>query len=196
MRLILIVFSAALLLGCASPQPPAAQEEPEDGAAPPAPEPQKPEPPPSISGPDPEQEMPQPPSVPEPAGEEPAPSGLTCSDGETVAFVMDAGRRISPAYGESVTCAGAFAIEKGGKRYFGCPEGKIILDCDWFVQNIGAENTTEDAEFGSNSLADFHAPEIPAECGASEPDEGMLETPGKACDLQTVAQAVNAQRLG
>lgn len=113
-----------------------------------------------------------------------------CSDGSgTTAYEYDGKTQVRPAGGRSAQCAAPVAVIEDGKRYFGCADGgKIILDCDWFVQRIGAENQGQNAVFGSSNLEDFSAPDVSGfSCADGMVDKDLLLGPnGTICDLQTL----------
>ncbi len=113
-----------------------------------------------------------------------------CSDGSgTIAYVHDGIIQIQPAAGKSAQCAAPVAVIQDGKRYFGCADGgKIILDCDWYVQTIGSENQGQNAAFGSSYLEDFSAPDISGfSCRDAKIDSALLLGPnGTICDVQTL----------
>ncbi len=114
-----------------------------------------------------------------------------CTGGSgTIAYEHDGITQIQPAAGESAQCAAPIAVTQGGKRYFGCADGgKIILDCDWFVQTIGAENQGQNAVFGTSYLEDFSVPDVSGfQCRDATIDSALLLEPnGTICDLQTLA---------
>jgi hypothetical protein len=99
---------------------------------------------------------------------------------------------------ERAQCDNPVAILKDGKEYFGCPSGKIILDCDWFVEMPGAETTTENAVFGNSYVVDFEAPDITGlSCmDALVPPETLAHVGGNVCDLQRLVGNLNQMHGG
>jgi hypothetical protein len=113
-----------------------------------------------------------------------------CTGGSgVVAYEWGNTTQVQPARGKSAQCSEPVALIEDGKRYFGCADGgKIILDCDWFVQTIGRENQGTSAEFGSSYVQDFSVPDVSGfSCREASIDQTRLLAPGgKICDLQTL----------
>lgn len=111
-----------------------------------------------------------------------------CTGGGVTAYIYGDTTQIQPIESQRAQCDGPVAVVTGGMRYFGCPSGKVILDCDWFAEKIGQENQGSSAAFGSSSLEDFTAPDISGfSCVDSSVDQDLLLRPsGKICDLQTL----------
>ncbi len=110
-----------------------------------------------------------------------------CTGAGATAYEYGNITQIQPVSGRA-QCADPVAVVEDGVRYFGCGSGKIILDCDWFAQKIGAENQGSSAVFGGSSLADFSAPDASGfSCAPASVDQDLLLSPqGKICDLQTL----------
>src|SRR5262249_40235638 len=110
-----------------------------------------------------------------------------CADGSgTVAYEKDGMTQIEPIESRAAQCSDPLVVLEDGKRYFGCRDGKIILDCDWFMETAGQETVTENVTFGSSQLEDFAAPDISHfSCADGQIDQDLLLRPqGKICDLQ------------
>jgi hypothetical protein len=122
-----------------------------------------------------------------------------CTDGSgTVAYVTPEGTQISPASGTVAQCAEPLAIIRDGKRYYGCRGGRIILDCDWFVQTIGEETTGGGVVFGDSSIADFSVPDTSAfacEDALVEPSE-IAHVGGTVCDIRRLAGNIGQMHGG
>ncbi|MEW6722367.1 MAG: hypothetical protein AB1324_03830 [Candidatus Micrarchaeota archaeon] len=113
-----------------------------------------------------------------------------CSDSYgTTAYETAYGTQVQPVLGSSAQCEGPVAILREGRTYFGCPDGKIILDCDWFMDEL----RTESVLFGESSVADFSVPDTSAlECSEGQVEEAILLTVGgKVCDLETLVGNIN-----
>jgi hypothetical protein len=99
---------------------------------------------------------------------------------------------------ERAQCDNPVAITRDGKNYFGCPSGKIILDCDWFVEIEGAETATENAVFGASDVVDFEVPDVSGMSCAEElvdPAE-LAEIGGNICDLERLVGNLNQMHGG
>ncbi|HSB46871.1 MAG TPA: hypothetical protein VLD37_02570 [Candidatus Bilamarchaeum sp.] len=115
----------------------------------------------------------------------------------TEAYETDEGLQVA-IESERAQCDSPVAILKDGKEYFGCLGGRIILDCDWFVETPGAETATENAVFGDSYVVDFFVPDTSGLSCSDEmvPAEALAHVGGNVCDLQRLIGNLNQMHGG
>jgi hypothetical protein len=157
----------------------------------------------TVEIPDPQPETSKPPApatIPSPQPE-PSPASISvrkCTNAAgTFAYETEAGLQVK-IESERAQCDNPVAIVKDGKKYFGCPSGKIILDCDWFVETEGQETATKSAVFGNSYVVDFKVPDTSGmSCTEELIDPAELAViGGNICDLERLVGNLNHMHGG
>lgn len=142
----------------------------------------------------PEPESPPPVVEPEPV----LVSVKRCSDGAgTLAYETPEGLQVR-IESERAQCDGPVAIAKDGKVFYGCPSGKIILDCDWFVESGDDGTATASVDFGDSYVVDFEAPGtsgLSCEDALIDP-AALAHIGGNVCDLERLVGNLNQMHGG
>ncbi|MFN7991442.1 MAG: hypothetical protein U0R44_04770 [Candidatus Micrarchaeia archaeon] len=122
----------------------------------------------------------------------------TCTGGGVTTYETGDGIQVQPVGGRSPQCQDPVVLLKDGKRYFGCTDGKIILDCDIFVQSDGSETEAENLTFGSSYVIDLQVPPTAdLSCSDELVDPGrFLKVGGNVCDLSRLVGNLNQMHGG